>query len=89
MPKQYRQPGIHLHKTKPTITIGGDIINEYYWILIAKNGKTIARSSETYKRKRSAVASILVAAGIFLGGKPYELIPYRDHTLPGTPVKHC
>lgn len=87
MPKQNRQPGIHLHKTKPrTIDLGPA---EWYWILIAKNGKTIARSSETYKRKRSAVASILVAAGIFLGGKPYELIPYHDHALPGSPVKHC
>lgn len=91
MPKQIRKPGIHLHKTtvphkdgyKTTYT------QEYYWILIAKNGKTIARSSETYKRKGSAVRSILVAAGIFLGGKPYELIPYYDHRQPRSPVKYC
>lgn len=85
--KQNRKPGIHLHKTKPrTIELGPP---EYYWILIAKNGKTIAKSSETYKRKAGAVKSIYVAATIFLGGKPYELIPYYDHTLEGTPVKYC
>lgn len=66
MPKTNRKPGIHLHKSLPTIPeaqIG--IGAEYYWILIAKNGKTIARSSETYKRKRDAVRSINIASDIF------------------------
>lgn len=90
MPTQ-RQPGIHLHKNSGTHKVGSKLQNyhEYYWILIARNGKTIARSSETYKTKRSAVRSIVVAAGIFLGGKPYELIPYFDHSQPGVPVKYC
>jgi hypothetical protein len=97
MPKVNRKPGIHLHKTKRfgfKISKGtkkpvGAVKTEYYWILIAKNGKTIAKSSETYKTKRGAVGSILVAAGIFLDAKPYELIPYYDHSKPGTPIKHC
>jgi hypothetical protein len=95
MPKQKvnRKPGIHLHKTKArrvlTATTPNYYSAEFYWILIAKNGKTIARSSETYKTRRSAVTSILVAASIFLDGRPYELIPYYDHSKDGTPLKHC
>lgn len=96
--KVNRQAGIHLHKTDPKqavrrskngATHGPTVKPEFYWILIARNGKTIARSSETYKRKAGAVKSIVVAAAIFLGGNPYELIPYYDHTLDGTPKKHC
>lgn len=86
MPKQNRQPGIHLHKAIAPNYESGKY--EYYWILISKNGRTIAKSSETYKRKGSAVRSIEIAATILLGGKPYELIPYFDHIQPGSPVKH-
>jgi hypothetical protein len=92
MPKQStRKPGIHLHKTITKRSNGRTItaIKEWYWILIAKNGKTIARSSETYKRRCDAVKSIITSATIFLGGKPYELIPYYDHSQPGVPIKHC
>jgi uncharacterized protein YegP (UPF0339 family) len=85
MPKVNRKPGIHLHKTIPR----SQVRYEYYWILIAKNGKTIAKSSETYKTKRAAVGSILIAASIFLDAEPYELIQYYDHSKPGSPVKHC
>lgn len=97
MPKVNRQAGIHLHKTEPKqavkkskngATYGPSVKPEYYWILIARNGKTIARSSETYKRKAGAVKSIYISASIFLGGLPYELIPYYDHTTEGTPKKH-
>lgn len=89
MPKQNRKPGIHLHKTTGGFYASSpDSKPEYYWILIAKNGKTIARSSEAYKRKSSAVKSIYISASIFLGGLPYELIPYYDHTLDGAPKKH-
>lgn len=78
-----RQPGIHLHKTKPrTIDLGPA---EWYWILIAKNGKTIAKSSETYKRKAGAVKSIRIVASHFennhyyydhVGGGVGDLIVY-------------
>lgn len=78
MPKTNRKPGVHLHKSVPTIAEAQmGIGNEYYWILIASNGKTIAKSSETYKRKAGAVRSMVVAAEIFTGHKPIE---YFDHT---------
>lgn len=74
--KVNRQAGIHLHE------------KQFYWILIARNGKTIAEG-KPYKRKGSAVASIVVATGIVLGRTPYALIPYYDHSKPGAPVKYC
>lgn len=97
--KANRQAGIHLHKTKKTIrhgrntksgvpAIGPLTKEEFYWILIARNGKTIARSSETYKRKAGAVKSIVVSVGILLGSKPYDIITYHDHTLEGSPIKY-
>lgn len=78
MPKQNRKPGIHLHKTTGGFYASSpDSKPEYYWILIAKNGKTIARSSETYKRKKSAVYSIEVASSIMTGEIPKS---FFDHT---------
>lgn len=88
MVKQKRQAGIHLHRTSWKSVKTGKYC-EYYWILIAKNGKTIAKSSETYKTKRSAVKSILIAACIFKARIPLEMIPYYDHTLEGSPKKYC
>lgn len=88
MPKN-RQPGIHLHKTEPKqaikrhvngATYGPPVKPEYYWILIARNGKTIARSSETYKRKRSAVRSINIAARLFYDAEMGVGWNYFDHT---------
>lgn len=87
MPKQNRKPGIHLHKTtkykikeSKGTGIPGRFMDhhEWYWILIAKNGKTIAKSSETYKRKGSAVRSITIASEVF-GRKGY----FYDHTVRG------
>lgn len=79
MPKVNRQAGIHLHKTAISKRVGNKnvITVEWYWILIARNGKTIARSSETYKRKKSAVYSIEVASSIMTGQIPKS---YFDHT---------
>lgn len=73
--KVNRQAGIHLHKTiAPNYYTGK---HEWYWVLIARNGKTIARSSETYTRKSGAVKSMKIARSIFvnLGGDCYY-----DHT---------
>jgi uncharacterized protein YegP (UPF0339 family) len=75
MPKVNRKSGIHLHKT--VVPPYEWKKQEWYWIIIAKNGKTIARSSETYKRKKSAVYSIEVAASIMTGQIPKN---YFDHT---------
>jgi uncharacterized protein YegP (UPF0339 family) len=74
MPKQKRQPGIHLHKTAWKSVSTGKYC-EWYWILIAKNGRTIARSSETYKTKRAAIKSIEIVAKHFENNQHYT-----DHT---------
>lgn len=79
MPKANRQPGIHLHRTAWKSVKTGKYC-EWYWILIARNGKTIARSSETYKRKRSAVKSIAIAAKLFAGSMGLSGGHYFDHT---------
>lgn len=88
--KQNRKPGIHLHKTvkykikeSKGTGIPGKFIDhiEYYWILIAKNGKTIAEGKPC-KRKASAVRSIKVAEEIF-DSKGY----YYDHTTGGIGVE--
>ena len=70
MSKTKNKPGIHLHKTTKYI---GPI--EYYWNFIAKNGREIARSSEVYISKRSAIKSIQVVANHFEGNQHYY-----DHT---------
>jgi uncharacterized protein YegP (UPF0339 family) len=89
MSKTKNKPGIHLLTTPVTRFVGKvGTRDEYYWHIVARNGRIIARSSETYTRKAGAVKSILTAAGIFLGGKPYELIPYYDHSEPNSPKKH-
>jgi len=75
--KVNRKAGIHLHKTIDRVTKLGTDLNEYYWILIAENGKTIAKSSETYKTKKSAVYSIEVASSIMTGEIPKS---FFDHT---------
>lgn len=91
MSKTKNTPGIHLFKSHDWKPIKkGDKCQgkpEWYWHIVARNGRIIARSSETYSRKGDAKNSILVAAGIFLGGKPYELIPYYDHSKPDSPIK--
>lgn len=91
MSKQNRKPGIHLHKTKILRRVKKKkgaasnlvISDEYYWILIACNGKTIARSSETYKRKGSAVASIRIATKLFAGTFGMLGGWFIDHTKSG------
>jgi uncharacterized protein YegP (UPF0339 family) len=86
--KQTRKAGIHLHKTAArrilTATTPDYKPAEWYWILIAKNGKTIARSSETYTRKRGAVQSIKVAAKLFWDNSNQYM--YYDHSKPNSPL---
>lgn len=83
MPK-HRKAGIHLHKTK-VIGILDKHRTEYYWILVARNGKTIARSSETYKRKAGAVKSIRIAANIFYQAEGAIGVIFFDHST-GKPI---
>lgn len=86
MPKQKvnRKPGMHLHKTEArrvlTPTTPNYFPAEYYWILITRNGKTIAKSSETYKTKRAAVKSINVMLTLF---DAQDMCLYYDHTPKG------
>jgi hypothetical protein len=75
--KVNRMPGIHLHAT---LGKGTAFPKEFYWILIAKNGKTIAKSSETYKTKRAALASINVMLILF---DAQDMCLYYDHTPKG------
>jgi hypothetical protein len=75
MQKVNRKPGIHLHKT--VVPPYEWKKQEFYWIIIAKNGKTIAKSSETYKRKRDAAKSIKIASDIFRFVSPGS---FYDHT---------
>lgn len=66
--------GIHLKSTTgPKERMYAD---EYYWIAVAKNGRTIARSSETYKRKEACVKSMRILERIFSG-----YVRYLDHTV--------
>lgn len=88
MAKTNNKPGTHLHKTTIKRKIGAKFQywDEYYWNIIASNGREIARSSETYTRKANAVKSIKTAARVFcpVGGlNPY----YYDHSQADSPVK--
>jgi uncharacterized protein YegP (UPF0339 family) len=78
--KPKNKPGIHLLKTTVTKNKG----KEYYWHIVSNNGRVIARSSETYKRRGGALNSIRVAADVFrfeFDGK------YFDHTAADVVVK--
>lgn len=79
MSKTKNKPGIHLHKTAwKSVKTGKNC--EYYWNFIAKNGREIARSSEVYSSKRSAIKSIQIIANHFEGNQHYY-----DHTTGGVP----
>lgn len=75
------KPGIHLHKSynwKPVKKVNGyQGRTEWYWHIVASNGRIIARSSEAYTRKGNAVKSIKAAARVF-----YGTTLYYDHSKP-------
>jgi len=86
MSKTKNKPGIHLFKS--THYTGG-VDYEWHWHIVAKNGRIIARSSETYTRKSGAVKSIKVALSIFqdslsIGGV-YKA--YYDHSKKDSPLQ--
>lgn len=80
------KPGIHLLTTTVTYIASGKR-KEYYWHIVASNGRIIARSSETYTRKSGAVKSIKVAARIFILGYDSTGPQYYDHSKPDCPLK--
>lgn len=84
MSKTKNKPGIHLYcgimsKDKPNIK---HYYKGWYWHIVAKNGRIVARSSKTYTRKSGAVKSIKIAANIFRYEHPFS---YFDHSLPDIP----
>jgi hypothetical protein len=88
MSKTKNKPGIHLHKTSRRVSELGINQWEYYWNIIASNGRIIARSSQTYSRKAGAVKSIKVVASLFYfqfqdNGKP----AYYDHSKKDSPLQ--
>jgi hypothetical protein len=57
--------------------------DHWYWHIVARNGRIIARSSETYTRKGNAVKSIKVAAKIFdplVSNELGAFHMYHDHS---------
>jgi hypothetical protein len=85
MSKTKNKPGIHLHKTSRRVSELGISQWEYYWNIIASNGREIARSSETYTRKAGAVKSIKTAAKIFWDNTNQYM--YYDHSKKESPLK--
>lgn len=81
MPKIKNKPGIHLFKTSRRVNEFGISQWEYYWHIVARNGRIIARSSETYSRKSGAVKSMKAAELIFV-----ETSVYHDHSKEGSPL---
>lgn len=83
MHKTKNKPGVHLIEDFAASVDGTTLC--YYWHIVARNGRIIARSSETYTRKSGAVKSIKVAAIAFdcAGVHPY----YYDHSKPDSPLQ--
>ena len=84
MSKAKNKPGIHLLKgvakkwsKKKGYSFFGP---SFYWHFVATNGRIIARSSEVYSSKRSAIKSIQIMANYFEGNQHYY-----DHTTGGVP----
>jgi len=84
MSKTKNKPGVHLYKNNDNMY--GRALKlkpEWYWHIVASNGRIIARSSETYSRKSAAVKSIKIAAKLFDPLVSKELGAFRvyyDHS---------
>ena len=91
MSKTKNKPGIHLFMTM-VAQVGKRPYNkkEWFWHIVSKNGRIIARSSETYSSKRAAVKSIRTAAAIFCSKFVPEsngpIAGYYDHSKPDSPL---
>lgn len=92
MSKTKNKPGIHLHKSGMTGP-NGKSATWYWWHIVARNGRIIARSSETYSRKSGAVKSIRIVANIFINQFKYSSLKgcpvgsYYDHSKPDSPLQ--
>jgi len=85
------KPCIHLlksHNWKPIKKgTGYQGKPDYYWHIVSRNGRIIARSSETYSRKSGAVKSIKVAAQAFWFATSSSWDLYYDHSKPDVTLK--
>lgn len=84
MAKTKNKPGIHLYRTDH---FTGGVDYTWYWHIVARNGRIIARSSETYSRKSGAVKSIKVAAQIFILAYDSDGPQYYDHSKKDSPLQ--
>lgn len=64
--------GIHLVRNA---SFYSDLNGQYYWVLLARNGRELCRSSEMYKGKQGAIKSIYAVARFFDNNQHYY-----DHT---------
>jgi hypothetical protein len=85
MRKTKNKPGIHLIEDFAASVDGTTLC--YYWHIVSRNGRIIARSSETYTRKSGAVKSIKVAAQIFILAYDSDGPLYYDHSKPNSPLQ--
>lgn len=91
--KTKHKPGIHLfniRRLKPARKKKGEkqklvMADNWFWHIVSKNGRIIARSSEIYTRKGNAVKSIATAAMIFAPDAINNL--YYDHSKPNMPLQ--
>jgi uncharacterized protein YegP (UPF0339 family) len=81
MSKTKLKPGIHLRKRVVYIPELKKNKSWFWWQIVSKNGRIIARSSETYTRKAGAIKSMKVAELIFV-----EASTYHDHSKPDSPL---
>jgi uncharacterized protein YegP (UPF0339 family) len=83
------KPGIHLFKQHHWCKPGknGNNKEEWYWHIVSRNGRVIARSSESYTRKGNAVKSIHVVANLFyVQFQENGICAYYDHSKPDSPL---
>ena len=83
MSKTKNKPGIHLMKDYEYQAGKSMPVYYYYWNIVARNGRILARSSETYSRKSGAVNSIRTVKELF---KKYWC-GYYDHSKKDSPLK--
>jgi hypothetical protein len=88
MSKIKNKPGIHLIKKRSGVTELGVNTYHFYWHIVSRNGRIIARSSETYTRKVGAVKSIRAIARMFCFQAQDNGFPgYYDHSKPDSPLQ--
>lgn len=89
MSETKNKPGIHLYKDYEYQAGKSMPVYYWYWHIVSKNGRIIARSSETYSRKSGAVRSIKTAAKIFQDSicEAGTYKAYYDHSKKDSPLQ--